>query len=223
MLSRKEVEAFLTGKQSTSFTADGKGIKRAPRTDEVSKSLLAALDRGVELVETPRTKLTDTEFDSLVRTNTMGVFIQSISEVKTEKERVDGNASRNYVTVKYVAAEPGAFPDRTFTRNINQGYEDPVTRQKPVWFKNSSPETLKSLMDSNTVIKAAVMTAQVEPYATSPRKDSEGKEYIPVVDTFTALVLPGEDPQRVFEQVFGHKLAKSKSLPSHTGSERLVV
>ncbi len=214
MLTRKEVEAYLTGNRSTSKTADGKGIKRAPRTDAVSKAVLDALQRNVPLTETKRNRFSDTELDAIIRTNTVGLIIESITSKDAngdpliEKARVDGAASRQYFTVKYVCAEPGAFPDRAFTRNIFQGYADPVTRQQPTWFKHSSPEMYKTWMDNNTVIKGAIMTANVEPYATSPRKDRDGNEFIPTVDTFTAVVLPGENPQNVFEQTFNHPLAK---------------
>src|SRR5688572_3434199 len=111
----------------------------------------------------------------------------SISDVKTEKVRIDNKVSRQYYTAKFQnPANPFAKAvSRTFWQQHN------ADGTKAVW-NGADPTVTKSFI--NKEIPASIVSRTVEPY------EIEGADGTPrEATTYTAVVMDGETPEAVFK------------------------
>jgi len=111
------------------------------------------------------------------------VKLNSISEVKTEKVRTDGKASRKYYTAYFSDASNPFAPSRQ--RNFFQSHNADGT--VATW-KSGDPAIVKQYVGQT--IPGEFINATVKPYEVNGR----------MVDSFTAVVLSGEKLSAILKQ-----------------------
>jgi hypothetical protein len=111
----------------------------------------------------------------------------SISEVKTEKARVDEKVSRQYYTATF--SNPANPFGRTVSRTFWQQHNADGTQA--TW-KGANPSEVKQFIGK--LIPGRIVSSKVEAYDIT---DSLGN--IREASTYTAVVLDGETPEAVFK------------------------
>ena len=138
------------------------------------------------------------------------LIITDVLKAKTEKERIDGKASRQYAGTTFAEAIEGsdgklyANPFRTGYRNIFQNH---TPDGKDVRWK-VSPDQLNALKQGNLAIPGEIVTKKVKefPVLGPDGKQNKAKDGTPVTgNRYTAVVLAGESVERVFAAA-GHEI-----------------
>lgn len=132
------------------------------------------------------------------------VKLVSISEVKTEKQRIDGKVSRKYYTA-YFADAQNPFAKQV-QRNIFQSHS---TDGIVATWKSGDPALVKSFVGKE--IPGEFVNSVVEPYKI------DGRE----VNSFTTVVLAGENVKTIFKQS-GHTIVEETKEESVVENEILA-
>lgn len=112
----------------------------------------------------------------------------SISEVKTEKERVDSKKSRDYYTAEFRDVSNPFAP--TVKRNFFQAHDE--SGANTMW-KGADPKSVAGFIGKQ--IPGQIVRATVLPYQIGDR----------TVDSYTTAILSHENVERVFKAA-GHEL-----------------
>jgi hypothetical protein len=112
----------------------------------------------------------------------------SISEVKTEKSRIDNKVSRQYYTATFAnPANPfGKTVSRTFWQQHN------IEGTEATW-KTANPSLVKSFIGK--LIPGTIVSSKVEEYDIV----NQGTGEVRTASTYTAVVLEGETAYSVFK------------------------
>jgi hypothetical protein len=112
----------------------------------------------------------------------------SISEVKTEKSRIDNKVSRQYYTATFAnPANPfGKTVSRTFWQQHN------IEGTETTW-KTANPALVKTFIGK--LIPGTIVSSPVEEYDIV----NQGTGEVRTASTYTAIVLEGENAYSVFK------------------------
>lgn len=124
--------------------------------------------------------------------------VEEMSEVKVEKERVDGKKSREYYTLLFSDAANPLIHWRA--RNFFQQHSPDG---KEVYWRGANPASAKSMVKA--VIKGEIMKVPVETYTIV-----DGTGVARDVDNFTIVIFDGESLEEVVKS-YGHLLAQNVS------------
>jgi len=120
--------------------------------------------------------------------------VEEMSDVKVEKERIDGKKPREFYTLMFSDAENPLITQRT--RNFFQHHSPDGTE---AYWRGANPVDAKAMIGS--VIKGEIMKVTVEPYTII---DGTGIER--QVNNFTVVIFDGENIPEVVRN-YGHILA----------------
>lgn len=112
----------------------------------------------------------------------------SISEVKTEKSRIDNKVSRQYYTATFAnPANPfGKTVSRTFWQQHN------IEGTEATW-KTANPSLVKTFIGK--LVPGTIVSSKVEEYDIV----NQGTGEVRTASTYTAVVLEGETAYSVFK------------------------
>ena len=118
----------------------------------------------------------------------MNLQLVSISEVKTEKERVDGKVSRQYYTATFIN------PENPFSKAVSRVFwqQHNVEGTEATW-KTANPDLVKKFVGK--LIPGRIVSSVVEEYDIV----NAGTGEVRTATTYTAVVLEGETAQAVFK------------------------
>ena len=129
----------------------------------------------------------------------------SISEVKTEKERVDNKKSREYYTAEFRDINNPFAP--TVKRNFFQAHDE--SGQVTMW-KGADPKSVASFIGKQ--IPGQIVKATVLPYKIGDR----------TVDSYTTAVLAHETAERVFKAA-GHEVVDATTGEVVVNAEDMTI
>lgn len=133
--------------------------------------------------------------------------VEEMSEVKTEKDRVDGKKSREYYTLMFSNADNPLINWRT--RNFFQHHSPDGTE---AYWRGANPTNAKGMIGA--VVKGEIMKVPVENYTII-----DGTGVAREVDNFTIVIFDGETVEEVVRS-YGHLHAEQLS---SIGSSRTDV
>jgi hypothetical protein len=118
----------------------------------------------------------------------MQLQLVSMSEIKTEKERVDNKVSRQYYTATFIN------PENPFSKTVSRVFwqQHNVEGTEATW-KTANPELVKRFIGK--LIPGRIVSSVVEEYDIV----NPGTGEVRTASTYTAVVLEGETAQAVFK------------------------
>lgn len=154
---------------------------------------------------------------------TKNVIVTDVTEVKTEKERSDKKARRQYVTVTFAEAIKGndgrlyPNPFRRASRNISQRHS--ADGKTVAW--RETPDQLNFLKKTGNPIPGEIITKKVKefPVMVGDKQQTDKDGNLVFGKQYTSLVLASEDVTSVFRAA-QHEIVEELSVPVNVVNEK---